>query len=64
MKKKKKKLRKFSERIKKFKNTQRETTLRLPLRRRCPMGDPLTPIRNLGVTGFNCEPNSFLEVFH
>ena len=33
-------------------NAQRETTLRPPLRRRCAMGEQLTPIRNWGGRGY------------
>ena len=36
------------EKMEEWKNAQRETTLRPPLRRRCTMGEPLTPIRNCG----------------
>ena len=40
-----------NEKMKKMtKNAQRETTLRPPLRRRCAMVEPLTPIRNCGGT--------------
>ena len=37
-----------SKKMKKWKNAKRETTLRPPLRRRCAMEEPLTPIRNCG----------------
>ena len=35
----------------KMKNVQRVTTLRRPLRRRCAMEEPLTPLRNCGGYG-------------
>ena len=44
--------------LKNMKNAQRETTLRPPLRRRCAMENPLTPIRNCGGYGIDVTRTS------